>query len=288
MTDPTDDGLTEAQGAGPTAPRARNQLSKVLPTDRLSIGKQLLILRAYPAASGDERQAVSNNQVASAGGDLVPSSVSLVNPFLVSVGLLHREGSKQRPSDALFDYLHAYQWSAETAGAKLYPAFVESWAAKALLPKLTLRQLSKKEAVQTLADDSKATRNDEKKLEALLEFLNVAGVIRFDGNSVAKGQAPGDEKESGQEVEDVDTDKEKGVTNGGKARQVAPPPPEDVHRFEIPIPGKPSVVIHVPKSLDADDWAMFQQMFGIYVKRWKGFEDTTTKGSGGQPDGGAG
>lgn len=289
MTDLTEEGFSEqAAGSGMGTPRMRHVLGKVLPTDRLSISKQLLIFRAYPAASGAERKPVTNNDVASAGGDLVASSVSLVNPLLVDVGLLSREGTKQRPSDILFDYLHAYQWNQETAGAKLYPAFSETWAAKALLPKLTLRQLSKDEAIQTLADESKATRSHRKNLEVLLEFLNVAGVVRIDGNTVSKAPPPGTQKDIVEEKGTPKSERDKGDGSGeGKhPTQDLSPSAGDVHRFEIPIPGKPSVVIYVPKSLDADDWAMFQQMFGIYVQRWKGFEDTTKKGSGGQPEGG--
>lgn len=47
--------------------------------------------------------------------------------------------------------------------------------------------------------------------------------------------------------------------------------PDGVHRFELPIPGKPSVQVLVPESLDADDWDMLSQMFSIYVGRWKGY-----------------
>lgn len=49
------------------------------------------------------------------------------------------------------------------------------------------------------------------------------------------------------------------------------PPPEGTHRFELPIPGKPSVQVLVPDSLDAADWEMLSQMFGLYVSRWKGY-----------------
>ncbi len=49
------------------------------------------------------------------------------------------------------------------------------------------------------------------------------------------------------------------------------PPDADTHKFELPIPGKPSVVVYIPTTLDAKDWDMFAQMFTIYVARWKGF-----------------
>jgi len=48
---------------------------------------------------------------------------------------------------------------------------------------------------------------------------------------------------------------------------------EDVERFEIPIPNKPSVRVIVPRDLDADDWEMLQSMISVYIKRWKGFKE---------------
>lgn len=47
---------------------------------------------------------------------------------------------------------------------------------------------------------------------------------------------------------------------------------DDVHRFEIPIPGKSSVKVIVPSDLDAEDWEMLQSVFNVYVQRWKGFK----------------
>lgn len=58
--------------------------------------------------------------------------------------------------------------------------------------------------------------------------------------------------------------------------------PPHTHRFEIPIPGKPSVSVIVPDAMDADDWEMLSQMFGIYVARWKRYPN----GSGSPADSG--
>lgn len=67
--------------------------------------------------------------------------------------------------------------------------------------------------------------------------------------------------------------------NNSSSHVPPPPPPapldsvdkDKVHKFELPIPGKPSVVVLIPKELEGDDWEMFSQMFALYVKRWKGF-----------------
>lgn len=70
-----------------------------------------------------------------------------------------------------------------------------------------------------------------------------------------------------------------------KKHEVAPPaapqdplgaanelPKPGVKRLEVPMPDKPSVVIFLPESIDADDWAMVYDMLKIYVKRWKGYD----------------
>jgi hypothetical protein len=46
---------------------------------------------------------------------------------------------------------------------------------------------------------------------------------------------------------------------------------EGTERFEIPIPGKSSVKVIVPKDLDADDWEMLSAMITTYISRWKKF-----------------
>lgn len=72
-----------------------------------------------------------------------------------------------------------------------------------------------------------------------------------------------------------------GVAKNGEdegTRDPLPPPP-GVHRFELPIPGKPSVQVLVPESLDADDWEMLSQMFGIYIARWKRYSTSAAQSS---------
>lgn len=85
-----------------------------------------------------------------------------------------------------------------------------------------------------------------------------------------------------------------GVSKAKKEKRVDPTPETAValpaavtdaqrpntHRFEIPIPGKPSVSVIVPDDMDADDWEMLSQMFGIYVARWKKYPN----GSGSSAD----
>lgn len=261
----------ESNESNQTAP-VKSILTKVLPTNRVSFDKQMAVLRAYAAASGPSKKAVTNDEVAAIVGDLKSSSVSLCNPFLSDVGLLVSEGRKQRPSDAVFEYQHSYEWNAEEAASKLFPVLSETWAAKALVPKLSFRRLSKDEAIQFLAAESKATKNHTRHLETLLDYLDAAGVLKLDGDSVQKATPPGfngapsGENRGKKEESGAPKDGELEQPNAAHERNQKPSG-GDEERFTIPIPGKSSATIIVPKGLDAEDWAMLSLMIGTYIKR---------------------
>jgi hypothetical protein len=181
----TNASLSDFKSSAPKK-AVKSGLAKIIPTDRVSFDKQASALRAYAAASGREKKAVTNEEVAAVMSDLVASSISLCNPFFSDAALLVQEGRKLRPVEAVFDFQHAYEWNPDTAGHKLGPVLSQHWATKCLVPKLAFRQLSKDEAIAFLAEESKATTSHRKNLDTLLEFLNFAGVIRLDGNAVSK------------------------------------------------------------------------------------------------------
>jgi hypothetical protein len=273
MNSETEEIGKDKQGEGTLSPKeaagarlVKSKLSKVIPTERVSFDKQMAVLRAYAAASGPAKKAVSNDEVAAVFNDLAASSISLCNPFFGDVGLLIQEGRKQRPADAVFDYLHAFEWNEGTAALKLKDTFVRSWSAATLLPKLSFRQLSRDEAIQFLADDSKAQKSHRKSLDLMLEFLNASGVLKVEGNAVSKNQA-------GSAPTPVDTDHSPRVdakptdARAAQTRLEAMDESSNVERFTIPIPGKDAAVITVPRDLDADDWDMLSMMIETYIKR---------------------
>lgn len=249
-------------------------LLRVVPTDRVSFKKQVEVLRAYAAASGTEKSAVSYGDVASVIG-LVASSVALVTPFLVDTGLLMKDGNKFRPADAVFDYIHALEWNSETAGTKLIRPFADSWAGKVLTPRLAFRQLTKDEAIAVLAEESRASKAHRPSLETLLDFLNLAGVVRMDGNAVMKGAA-GPAATPKQEHQDPKHEAIVKPPAGGTAEHVEAQP--DVEKFIIPIPGKPPATVLVPRNLDADDWEMVQTIMATYITRMRKEVAKSTKG----------
>lgn len=258
---PASGNVSPPQEGAAKPKQVKQKPSKPLPSDRLSFDSQLSILRAYAAASGPSKNPASNADVEKI-SDISASSVSVCNPFFNDVGLIIREGNKQRPAQNVFDYAHSFEWDAEGAAAKLAPIIEDTWFAEALIPKLAFRALSRDEAVTYLAEESKATLEYKRQLELLLDYLEAAGLIKIEGNTVTKAplkqhRAPHypekpQEQAPGQERPALNDDRDKIV---------------------IPIPGKKDVEVFIPNNLDVDDWAMFYTVLRIYIKRLKKWND---------------
>lgn len=231
---------------------------KVLPTDRLGFEKQLSVLKACVAAGGAENNPITNNQVSEIVG-LHAGTISNCNPFFNEIGLLTRDGNKQRPSDELIAYVGKLDWEPELAGLKLAPLMEKTWFAKSLIPKLNFRTLTRDEAVGYLADESKASKEYKPQLEMLLEYLHIAGIVNIDGNSVILAKRT-NQNGSGGEDPKADNNKDEGKPKDKLEDS-------DMEKFVIPIPGKPSAMISVPKNLDDSDWSMLTTMLNAYITR---------------------
>lgn len=192
----SDESIEPSNAGADSTKSTKAKPIKVMPTDRLGFEKQLGVLRGYAAASGAERKAVSNKDV----GSIVQvheNTVSICNPFLQDVGLLTKEGQKNRPSDEVADYAQAYEWDSEKAAHKLAPIFRKAWFGTALIPKLTFRALAKDEAITFLANEAKAPKEYKTNLEIVIEYLRAAGVVQSDGSTITLGPNAKDPSENG-------------------------------------------------------------------------------------------
>jgi hypothetical protein len=246
-----------SNGAGKVA---KSKPAKVLPTDRCGFEKQLGILRGYAVASGAERKSVSNKEVSAIVG-IHDGTISNCNPFFSDIGFIERDGYKNRPTEAVFSYANSFEWEPATAAAKLAAVLETSWAATALLPRLAFRPMSRDEAITVLADAAKASKDYKVQLEYVLEYLRVAGLVVVDNNTVtATPRSRPDTTQHGEEQ------KKKEVQRPPTGNELHDGDPRS-ERFHIPIPGKPSALVVVPRDLTTDDWDMLQVMLQAYIKR---------------------
>ena len=177
---------TPASNNGISAPSlsSSKKPSKILPSPRLSVPKQLDAIRAFALAAQSEAGPVTNDQAGKI-IDMAAGTIVVCNAFMCEVGLLtRRDAGKFEVSEVAKAYNAAYEWNADTAGAKLAPAFEDKWFTKALIPRLKMRDWSKADAVQTLAEIAGASKDYQANVEMLLEFLSAAHLIKYDGSMV--------------------------------------------------------------------------------------------------------
>lgn len=236
-------------GGGSSVPFGNPKKTKptqVLPSDRLTTDKQLEALRGFVVACDAEGgAAVTNEQV----GKIIAMSgqtVVVINAFFTDVGLLVRADSgKFTPGQAARDYQQAYDWDQNTAGTKLAPAFRDTWFAKALLPRLKMRSLTKTEAMAVLAEACKATPEYQWRLGMILEFLNAAGLLAL----------AGDEVKAASGTSTVSTPSDPGTLGGGGDEPPKPPPlstdeviPQNAPFLYIDPEKKKKVILIAPDS----------------------------------------
>jgi hypothetical protein len=179
-----------ASGPVPVSPNNDEKSStvakptKTLPTERITVSKQLDILRAYAAASNNGTKPAPVNEVATI-VKMAPSTVSLANAFLSSVGLITRtDTGSYNPSPEVLSFIRAYEWDKDTASYKLAPPLREAWFAKVLIPRLSFDSVEEDTAIALLAEASSAAPEYKKELRMILEFMTIAGIIKRDGNIV--------------------------------------------------------------------------------------------------------
>lgn len=173
--------------AGPTKEDAairKSKPTKVLPTERVNFEKQLKILRAYVAASGDGTKPSSLGEAAAL-VDMNANTVSIAVQFFANTGLLQRtDGGSYLPSADALSFHRAYEWDAETAAHKLAPTLREQWFFHALSARLSLNPMEEEQAITVLAEASAASPEYKTNLRFLLDYLVASGLVLRDGSTL--------------------------------------------------------------------------------------------------------
>lgn len=185
--------------------------SKSLPTERIGFDKQLDILRASAVASAGGTKVVSNQEIAEI-VQLKAATVSLANPFFQDVGLLEKVDNGLRPAKEVVSFQRAWEWNQETAANKLAPLLERSWFGKAVLPRVSFRDLPRREAVAILAEAAGATPKYEPRLQLLLDYLQAGGLVVLEGDLVRRSTPQQSAATPPTEEKETETPKEKTAT----------------------------------------------------------------------------
>lgn len=172
------------QGNGASTTRRRP--TKPLPTERIQFNKQLDILRAYAAASGGTGKAVTLKEVAEL-VKMVESTVSISNAFFTDTGLISKTAEGALPSQDVVNYWRAWEWKPETAAHKLAPSLRATWFGQRLITRLSFQALTEAEAIQDLAQEAAASKEYEKQIGTLVDYLEAGGIVARENGTVRLG-----------------------------------------------------------------------------------------------------
>ena len=237
-------------------------LRKALPGKKISSQKQFEILRAFAIASTHDKNPVALQDVAGV-LQIHQNSVSICNPFFSDIGLIVKQGHKFTPAAVVINYSDRVQWNDENAGHKLAPLIRNTWFADALLPRVTLRPVEEGEAISLFAELSGASPDQRTQLIMLLDFLAFCGLIVRDSGSIRLGAMATNKKPEEHSDNQVEKPKNKSTEKNETLNS------DNVDTFQIPIPGKDSAVITIPKGLTDQDWEMLKIMLDAYINRLK-------------------
>lgn len=167
------------------APVAGPQPLRPLPSTRTKFDTQLLILRAFAAASGPTKRPAQNADVANASGVNI-STVSSCNRFFADVGLIEQQGRGYVPAQAVYDFQLAHSWNPDTAAHKLAGSIEQSWIWETIGGRLSIRSLTDDEVTAALADAVKAPPAFRASIEIIIEFLIAVGLVERDAGGLLK------------------------------------------------------------------------------------------------------
>ncbi|MEY2501564.1 MAG: hypothetical protein QOI07_1898 [Verrucomicrobiota bacterium] len=260
-TEESNEQTTDAapSGGGNAATR-RASLTKVLPSDRLTLDRQVEALKAYAAVyEANGGNPVTNAQAGEV-AKMSANTIVVTNAFFTDIGLLTRlEGAFAVAPEAVA-FLTAFSGiSPETASEKLKPLFEKQWFMQLLAPRLRLGPMDISAVHRVLGEASSAGKEHIPRLELLIDFLCFVGLTKREGNQLFAG--------AGSPVG-------MNLNLGGGVPPVIPPvppkPDEDVAGLEkytltLDASKKRKIVIYSPPEVTATELKRIQQWLSFQL-----------------------
>jgi hypothetical protein len=192
---PYDPHIMTPTDAATTASGGSSRPTKILPTPRIAFPKQVDLLRAYAAASGDGASGVPLSAASSIVG-MANSTISLANPFFQDIGLLVKAENGFLPSPEVVSFSDVFKWDQGSAGTELAPILKKSWFGLALIPRASFGDLPYREAVTILAREARAEPRYGGQIRMLIDYLELAQIVVREGDLLRGGISIGVDRAS--------------------------------------------------------------------------------------------
>ncbi len=227
-------------------------LSKVLPSDRITVPEQLTILRGFVRAYDAANHMAVRNSEAASYAKMPPTVVVHTNAFFTDVGLLTRTDLGFLVSDEAAAYARAAHAEAAIA---LKSLFEKTWFCQEIRSRLNFGPLSQTDAIKALAAACGALPEHEKRVDMLLRYLEAVRIIDRQGGKIwLSGTAP---------VESEAEDVPETVISENPER--AAMEPVDKFVLNLDAAKRRRIVLIAPPSVTSREMARIQQWIALQL-----------------------
>jgi hypothetical protein len=196
--------------------RPRPRTAKALPTDRLKFEMQVRALKSLALESQNGSRSVGAAELARRMG-VAQSTAGLNNAFFTDAGLATQAGKGRfKPTEAAiaFEREAGFEDDAVAARKRLAGPLSECWFFEEIKSQVALNDASEVRVMTVLANAAGAGGAHRPKLRALLDWLELAGLIVREGGEITLA-----EKQTGGKVPGTPSEQ-----NGDSPRQNGNPP----------------------------------------------------------------
>jgi hypothetical protein len=188
-TTPDDQTPTATNDVSVPAATKRSLPTKTLPSDRLTLDRQIAAALAFAAVADSKNGKAVSNQEA---GDIVQpkkmaaATIAMTNAFFCEVGMMSRQDDGSfivSPELAAF-FKAQHGLSPENAPDKLRPLFEKQWFAQVVGPRLKLGPQDIQTLIKSLGEACNANKEHIERVQRLVEFLVYVGLARREGNQL--------------------------------------------------------------------------------------------------------
>ncbi len=169
---------------------AKSKLSeeKILPGSRLTIEKQISILKAFVAFYEKTKVGASYSEIAPI-VNISGANVSGILKFWRSINMLETDNNKNQPSKVLVEIIRNIQWGDHESGWSIFRTAVrDSWFVSHLTMSFRIKATMKyDDVINSLGIASGSTKRDKNmtaSLRNLVELLELTGILSKDESNI--------------------------------------------------------------------------------------------------------
>jgi hypothetical protein len=177
------DGGAATSTNAETARVKKPSLTKVLPSDRLTLERQIAALRAFGAVYESNGGKPVTNQQAGEVAKMAAATIVVTNAWFTDIGLLTRVDDGFTVASEVMAFLSAeHGISPESAPEKLRPILERNWVSQLLVPRLKVNTMDVEAARKVIGEACGASPDHIPRLDILIEFFAFVGIVKKDGN----------------------------------------------------------------------------------------------------------